>query len=51
MHPTGLRRDMEKYNAAAKLGWHLIRAEQTMIANGAAISDTIDLLKAKGWKP
>jgi hypothetical protein len=38
---TGIRRDMEKYNEAAALGWRLIRVEPSKLES----TETIELLK------
>ena len=38
---TGIRRDMEKYNEAAALGWRLVRVEPSKLESG----ETIELLK------
>ena len=35
---AGFLKDMEKYNAAAILGWRLIRATPSMIASGEAVA-------------
>jgi hypothetical protein len=35
---TGMREDFRKYAAAEILGWHVIRVEQDMVANGEAIA-------------
>lgn len=48
---TGIREDMEKYNAAARLGWYVLRFEQELIRTGAAIQETKRFLESRGWKP
>jgi hypothetical protein len=49
--PGGFRADCEKYATAAVLGWSILRFEQTQITSGLAIDMTLQLLRAKGWKP
>lgn len=46
--PDGYREDMRKYNAAAELGWTVLRADQTMVKNGEAIADLLRLLNRRG---
>lgn len=48
---TGMREDMEKYNCAVLLRWHVLRFEQTMVNNGTAIDTTMRVLNDRGWKP
>lgn len=45
----GMKDDMEKYNAATLLGWHLLRFEQGMVKSCVAIDTTIRVLTARGW--
>jgi hypothetical protein len=51
VHPSGFREDNVKYTTAAILGWSVLRFEQTQVQNGLAIDMTLQLLRAKGWKP
>lgn len=46
--PDGYRGDIRKYNAAAELGWTVLRADQTMVKNGEAIADLLRLLNRRG---
>ncbi|MEP7314261.1 MAG: hypothetical protein ABI859_16880 [Pseudomonadota bacterium] len=46
----GIKGDMEKYNTAAILGWHVLRFEQGMVKSRAAIEVTKAMLSARGWK-
>lgn len=46
--PDGYREDMRKYNAAAELGWTVLRADQTMVKSGDAIADLLRLLNRRG---
>lgn len=43
---TGIKRDIEKYNEAALLGWLVIRVTREMIESGAAI-DVISKILGK----
>lgn len=43
----GLEADAEKYNAAAALGWAVVRATPPMIADGRAARDLIRALEAR----
>jgi hypothetical protein len=46
---TGMREDMHKYNAAAVLGWSVLRAEQAMIKSGEAIEAVGKWFASRGW--
>lgn len=46
----GMRRDMEKRNAAVLLQIDVLTFEQTMVANGSAIAMTQRALTVKGWR-
>jgi len=48
---TGMREDMEKYNCAALLRWHVLRFEQGMVKSGTAIDTTMRVLADRGWRP
>ncbi len=48
---SGFREDIQKYNAAAELGWSVLRFEQTMVKSGEAVQVTRRLLERKGWTP
>jgi len=48
---AGMDKDAEKYNAAARLGWVVIRGTASTERNGQAIRDLALALRAKGWKP
>ena len=41
----GFKTDMEKYNAAAKLGWRVLRYTTRMVTDGTAINDVLELVK------
>ncbi len=43
---TGFQDDCEKYNAAAILGWRVIRGNVKMIANGTALVAVLDAIEA-----
>lgn len=47
---TGIKEDMEKYNAAALLGWTVIRFEQKDVKSRRAIDMTLRVLATKGWR-
>lgn len=47
----GFRRDCEKYNAATRMGWSVLRFEQELIESGNAVQTVEETLKARGWKP
>lgn len=40
----GLAKDAEKYNAAAKLGWRVLRYTSYMIERGDAINDVLEMI-------
>lgn len=48
---TGMRGDMEKYNAAGIIGWTVLRFEQQMVKQGDAVAETMRCLCARGWNP
>ena len=41
----GFEADCEKYNAAAKLGWRVLRYTPAMVMRGAAINDVLEILR------
>ena len=41
----GFSKDMDKYNAAAKLGWRVLRYTTHMAVRGDAINDVLELLR------
>jgi len=41
----GFQEDCEKYNAAAKLGWRVLRYSTEMVMRGEAINDVLELLR------
>ena len=41
----GFVKDCEKYNAAAKLGWRVLRYTPDMVKRGDAINDVLEILK------
>lgn len=49
--PTGFKDDCEKYNAAAQLGWFVLRFEQDAIKSSIAVDTTLRVLFARGWRP
>jgi very-short-patch-repair endonuclease len=40
----GMAKDMEKYNAAVKMGWMVLRYTSRMVERGDAINDVLELL-------
>lgn len=40
----GFEKDLEKYNSAARLGWLLLRYTTSMVKNGVAIAEIMDVL-------
>lgn len=46
---SGFKGDMDKYNAAAELGWRLLRFDQGRVKNGSALARTLAMLER--WKP
>jgi very-short-patch-repair endonuclease len=40
----GLAKDAEKYNAATKLGWRVLRYTSYMIERGDAINDVLEMI-------
>jgi very-short-patch-repair endonuclease len=42
---TGFREDCAKYNAAAKLGWRVLRYSTEMVLRADAINDVLEILK------
>lgn len=46
---SGFLEDMKKYNAAQKFGWAVMRFDQGAVKSGEAITETIDVLRRKGW--
>ena len=48
---AGIDKDAEKYNAAARLGWVVIRGTASTERNGQAIRDLELALRTKGWRP
>ncbi len=44
--PGGFKSDCEKYNAAAKLGWRVLRYTTGMVMAGDAINDVMEALEA-----
>lgn len=42
---TGFENDAEKYNAAAKAGWRVLRYSTGMVLAGDAINDVMEMLK------
>lgn len=47
----GIRGDHEKLNAAALLGWSVLRFLQTDVKPGLAIETTMRVLNKRGWNP
>jgi hypothetical protein len=47
---SGFRKDVDKYNAAAILGWLLIRFTADMEPDGKALDAITRALAARGWK-
>ena len=46
----GIKGDMEKYNAAALLGWSVLRFEQKDVKPKHAIETTMRVLAERGWR-
>ena len=42
---SGMQKDMEKYNAAVKLGWRVLRYSTAMVENGAAINEVVEYIE------
>jgi very-short-patch-repair endonuclease len=40
----GYRSDCEKYNAAAKMGWRVLRYSTEMVLRGDAINDVLEMI-------
>lgn len=47
---TGFRQDCEKYASAVLLGWSVLRFEQSQVRDDTALTYTMRVLKARGWK-
>ena len=45
----GFYNDCRKYNAAAALGWLVIRADARMVKTGEAIGDLLEVLRLRGY--
>lgn len=43
---SGFTKDCEKYNAAVKLGWRVLRYTTAMVENGAAINEVVEYIEA-----
>lgn len=43
--PGGFKADCEKYNAAALMGWRVLRYSTDMVLRGDAITDVLEALK------
>ena len=43
----GYEKDLEKYNAAVKLGWRVLRYTKRMVLDGTAINDVLEILGRK----
>ena len=41
----GFAKDIEKYNAAAKMGWRVLRYTTAMVLRGDAINDVLEILR------
>ncbi len=48
---AGMRKDAEKYNTAALLGWHVLLFTGDMVKDGSAIQTVKDALSAIGAQP
>ncbi len=42
---SSFEKDAEKYNAAAKLGWRVMRYSTEMVMRGEAINDVLEVLR------
>jgi hypothetical protein len=42
---AAVEKDFEKYNAAAKLGWRVLRYSTKMVTDGTAINDVLEMLR------
>jgi len=45
---AGMRADMEKYNAAAMLGWRVLRFFSDDVKSGKAINTIMEMMSSKG---
>jgi hypothetical protein len=45
----GFKDDCEKYNAAAILGWMVMRIHRDSVKSGRAFDELLELLHARGW--
>lgn len=45
---SGYENDIEKYNAAAILGWAVLRATGATVRSGRAVADVLAMIKAQG---
>lgn len=43
---TGYEKDLRKYNAAARLGWIVLRYSTRMVTDGSAIDEVLEVLGA-----
>lgn len=50
-HPSGILRDIEKYNAATLLGWRILRVQPEGLNDPALITNLEKLLRMGGWTP
>ena len=47
----GFKDDSDKYNAAAILGWMVLRIHRDSVKRGRAFDELLELLHARGWRP
>lgn len=48
---TGIKRDIEKYNHAAAMGWLVVRCMPTTLATGETMAFVKGALRSHGWTP
>lgn len=44
-HPKGFTRDMEKYNTAEQMGWHILRFTPRQVAAGACVKSIGEIIE------
>lgn len=46
VRPAGFTEDCKKYNAAARLGWRVLRYPTSLVNDGTAVRETLDALRS-----
>jgi len=49
-HPTGILKDIERYQIACLLGWHVAPVTTDQVNNGEAIALLERVFASRGWK-